>query len=171
MSRLVGFAALVAISGFSPASAVTVTGSDFSFRFTGTCADCSGNVEATLNLQDYILGSRISSRSFKSFSYGGSNLFASYVLNSSSVVDGLMGATGAYFHIQTVQDSLPYYFQSDSDGFWFTGSYEPDDNGNAGKWTTASQGVPEPTTWAMFVGGFGLIGTALRRRKIQASFA
>jgi len=29
--------------------------------------------------------------------------------------------------------------------------------------------VPEPGTWAMFLGGFGLMGAAIRRRKRQAS--
>jgi hypothetical protein len=32
--------------------------------------------------------------------------------------------------------------------------------------------VPEPATWAMFIGGFGLIGTALRRnRRVSVRFA
>lgn len=31
--------------------------------------------------------------------------------------------------------------------------------------------VPEPATWAMFIGGFGLIGGAMRRRKAAVSFA
>lgn len=164
MSRLVGLAALVAISGFSPASAVIVAGSDFSFRFTGTCTDCSGTVEATLKLQDYTLGSNIQSANVKNFSYGGSNLFASYMLNSSSYVSGMMGASGAYLYIQTLPNNSPYYFHSHSAGYWTTGTEVPADYGNAGNWTSVSQAVPEPTIWAMFISGFGLIGTALRRR-------
>ena len=31
--------------------------------------------------------------------------------------------------------------------------------------------VPEPTTWAMMIGGFGLVGGALRRRRVTVSFA
>ena len=31
--------------------------------------------------------------------------------------------------------------------------------------------VPEPASWAMFIGGFGLIGAAARRRKVAVSFA
>jgi hypothetical protein len=31
--------------------------------------------------------------------------------------------------------------------------------------TTAQSVVPEPATWAMFIGGFGLVGGALRRRR------
>jgi hypothetical protein len=32
-------------------------------------------------------------------------------------------------------------------------------------------GVPEPATWAMMIGGFGLIGAAARRRKTRVVFA
>jgi hypothetical protein len=33
-------------------------------------------------------------------------------------------------------------------------------------------GVPEPTTWAMMIAGFGLVGTALRRRpRVSTAFA
>ncbi|MDO6416477.1 PEPxxWA-CTERM sorting domain-containing protein [Sphingomonas sp. BIUV-7] len=31
--------------------------------------------------------------------------------------------------------------------------------------------VPEPATWAMMVGGFGLLGAAMRRRKVGVRFA
>jgi hypothetical protein len=31
--------------------------------------------------------------------------------------------------------------------------------------------VPEPATWAMFIGGFGFIGAAMRRRRVSVSFA
>lgn len=31
--------------------------------------------------------------------------------------------------------------------------------------------VPEPATWAMMIAGFGLAGTALRRRRVSVSFA
>jgi len=32
-------------------------------------------------------------------------------------------------------------------------------------------GVPEPATWAMMLGGFGLVGSAMRRRQSRVSFA
>ena len=31
--------------------------------------------------------------------------------------------------------------------------------------------VPEPTTWAMMIAGFGLVGGAMRRRKTSVAFA
>lgn len=36
--------------------------------------------------------------------------------------------------------------------------------------TTAAGAVPEPTTWAMMIGGFGLLGAAARRRN-RSSFS
>ena len=46
------------------------------------------------------------------------------------------------------------------------------------RWTTSggvsgvvAGGVPEPATWAMMIAGFGLVGAAMRRRKVQVRFA
>ncbi len=36
----------------------------------------------------------------------------------------------------------------------------------AGLWTDIATGVPEPTTWALMLSGFGLAGVALRRRRV-----
>ena len=48
-----------------------------------------------------------------------------------------------------------------SGGFWIANSSQ-----------VTSQPVPEPTSWAMMVGGFGLIGGAMRaRRRAMLSFA
>jgi len=32
-------------------------------------------------------------------------------------------------------------------------------------------GVPEPTSWAMMLGGFGVVGGAMRRRRVALRFA
>jgi hypothetical protein len=34
---------------------------------------------------------------------------------------------------------------------------------------TITSGVPEPATWAMMIVGFGLVGSAVRRRNRQVS--
>lgn len=36
---------------------------------------------------------------------------------------------------------------------------------------TADVGIPEPATWAMMIAGFGLVGGAMRRRKVAVSYA
>jgi len=47
----------------------------------------------------------------------------------------------------------------------FTGPVDTTHFSFAGLWTDASYGVPEPATWALMLGGFGLAGVALRRRR------
>jgi hypothetical protein len=37
--------------------------------------------------------------------------------------------------------------------------------------TADTRGVPEPATWALMIGGFGLAGAALRRRRLAAAAA
>ena len=39
------------------------------------------------------------------------------------------------------------------------------------RFSAATPGVPEPATWVMMIGGFGLIGASLRRRRQDVRFA
>jgi len=39
------------------------------------------------------------------------------------------------------------------------------------QWHIDYTGAPEPASWAMMLGGFGLVGAAMRRRKTTVSFA
>ncbi len=47
------------------------------------------------------------------------------------------------------------------------GSYYNDSTGLSATFSTG--GVPEPATWALMIGGFGLVGAALRRRRATAA--
>jgi hypothetical protein len=52
----------------------------------------------------------------------------------------------------------------------------PADGGNAaGGWSISFNGTaspaPEPASWAMMIGGFGMIGATMRRRKTSVRFA
>jgi len=53
-----------------------------------------------------------------------------------------------------------------ADGFALTGpaSFYNDNGG----FVTVTTSVPEPASWALMIGGFGLVGAALRRRGIAA---
>jgi hypothetical protein len=41
----------------------------------------------------------------------------------------------------------------------------------SGTMTFSAAAVPEAATWAMMLGGFGMIGAAMRRRRTSLSFA
>jgi len=49
------------------------------------------------------------------------------------------------------------------------GEFSYDTTGLQGSITAA--GVPEPASWALMIGGFGLAGGSLRRRKVRVAFA
>jgi hypothetical protein len=49
---------------------------------------------------------------------------------------------------------------------WFTGPIDTSRMSFAGLWDDAKVGgVPEPASWALMVGGFGLLGTSMRRQR------
>ena len=50
----------------------------------------------------------------------------------------------------------------------FTGPVDVSKFSFAGLWSEVA-GVPEPSTWALMIGGFGLAGVALRRRRTVAA--
>jgi hypothetical protein len=63
-----------------------------------------------------------------------------------------------------------YSFTAASTGILYglvNDSYYPD-NSNGFNVTLAQSAVPEPATWAMMLGGFGLMGGAMRYRRRQA---
>lgn len=49
--------------------------------------------------------------------------------------------------------------------------FNPGGGSGATMFALVPTAVPEPTIWAMMILGFGMIGTALRRRKVRVSFA
>jgi hypothetical protein len=53
----------------------------------------------------------------------------------------------------------------------FSGPVDTNKFSFAGLWTDAAGGVPEPTTWAMMLAGFGLIGATARRQRRVAQAA
>jgi hypothetical protein len=83
--------------------------------------------------------------------------------NTSFSLSGLLTAPGT-----TVPAGFQFGFAVDYDG-----SYYDDSTGI--KFTVTSQdatgAVPEPASWAMMVGGFGLVGGAMRRRSGKVAVA
>jgi len=61
----------------------------------------------------------------------------------------------------------PLFFSGPAYGGYFSDSY------NAANWSISSVGgaVPEPSSWAMLIAGFGLVGAVARRRPAVAGAA
>lgn len=58
-----------------------------------------------------------------------------------------------------------------SDTITFRGRNDPSYNALTHVSVTESGAVPEPASWALMLGGFGMVGGALRSRKAKVAFA
>lgn len=85
-------------------------------------------------------------------------------LDGNPIIVTLAVSGRAFFFGDTNFMENGYIAQADNRTIW----------GNAfaytGRISDPPGGVPEPATWALMLGGFGLVGTALRRRRV-ATFA
>jgi hypothetical protein len=123
-----------------------------------------------------------------SYTLGGGYLYTfrqQYVSSMSSQISTSMdGANGSHIYAgsQTLNPMFSSVDQTTSFSYTFT------DDEIAQRWSevlwnagdthltlrdtqVSSGAVPEPAAWAMMVGGFGLAGTAMRRRKLAAALS
>lgn len=87
---------------------------------------------------------------------------AAYRTELSGVIDGLSIGAGSRFGVRwAIADSSPALTEDGLavDDFRLTASL------------AQTPAVPEPATWVMMIGGFGLIGGSLRRRRADVAFA
>ena len=174
MNRIYQAAVLTAAllcAGTAPAT--VVSGSNYTFNFTGTCTDCSGTDTAQLKLTNYVLGSAVNTGNFVSFHFDGSNLYKAFDITQPFIVSGSFTTTSSSTASFFVTDTSNF-FSSDVSGSWQLGNSSLiADFGTAGRYVSAttSSAAPEPASWAMMIGGFGLVGAAMRRRSLKVSWA
>jgi len=150
-------AAMVGVGLAAPASAV-------SFKFAGTCIDCSGTGLGTLVLTNYHLGDVLTSSNFVKFTYS-SNLLTYSLTSVDDLTGSLTASTGpAYVGLH----GGGYTFNSLVAGPfspWCTGTTGTcgSDFGLVSSWSLVPGSVPEPAMWGVMVLGFGLLGASMRR--------
>jgi hypothetical protein len=149
-TNLFGLPALTSGSGtFTTSDTAMQVGGRTAFTVTGISGSLNGS--AINGLAGGFLGSN--------------NL---YYTTGPSFVDGSgigFTTTGGTFASLYYQDSIPSY-RLTTTGPFATGFV------TASSSQTATSAAPEPASWALMVGGFGLVGGAMRRRqRTDFSFA
>jgi hypothetical protein len=129
---------------------------------------------ATLNVQDYVLGTQLTDANLVEFDYS-SNLVTLSINPSADPfffqdkLSGSIALSQGSYNINVEQDleSLPFrQFTSSTDGSWSVSAPAPLDVGTSGVWTgSAVSSAPEPSTWLLMLGGIGGIGLMLRQAK------
>ena len=150
---------------------------DYTFNFVGKCdGNCVGVSTATLKVEDYVVGTALTSSNLVDFTYQSSSIFfnidPSTDTNSPFLLDTLSGSIGlasgsydifvdhALYGFETLDD-----FASYSDGQWTTinGYMQGGDLGTTGVWNASGvSAAPEPAAWALMLTGVALIGGMLR---------
>lgn len=155
----------------SKASAVTVA--SFTFNFSGDCTDCSVvagspiGAFAQLTLRGtYFPGQPITSATFLSFHYDGTNLIpGGFTITNPVLLGGQITFPLPSSQNFSVADSR-YSFTSSTSGAWsVSDGISTLDIGTNGGFSTNASAVPEPGSWAMMIAGIGAVGFATRRRQ------
>lgn len=180
LGALALYGALVAAS---PAAAINVVpgpvATQQDYTFTGNCNDCT-NSQGVLTLQGYRpgTGQQITADNFVSFTYSSSIFDPATTITPDSGdilisgdLENLPGQNDFSLEVYSTDTFLydqeqTFVFRSSSDGFFCVG-YECNpslDIGTSHTWDAVDTtgGVPEPMTWALLLGGFGMIGYQLR---------
>jgi hypothetical protein len=146
-------------------------GPQATYQFVGQCTDCSGTGVGLLTVQNYTLGTALSSCNFVSFTYA-SNLTSFTITPSDSPnLSGMLPVSLPATATVSIRDFVTQMgFASDVSGSWSVGAFLPDDTGTSSLWGYPPNSVPTLSIAAL--GALGLLlagaGTLLARARITA---
>ena len=149
-------------------------GPQATYQFVGQCADCSGTGIGLLTVQNYTLGTALSSCNFVSFTYK-SNLTSFTIAPSDSPnLSGMLPASLPATATVTIRDIvIQLQFASDVSGSWSVSAFHPVDTGASSIWGYPP--APVPTLGATGLCALGLLlagaGALLAQRARRAARA
>jgi hypothetical protein len=148
------------------------------WNFEAPCWFCSDDTivgTATLTLQNYVKGSAITTDNFVGFTYTSADLGTLTISpqDSISYIAGSMPGSQPFpqwanFEVDWTAASGGSHFFASQGGDGVSWNVDNVDGGIPFTWSSPA---PEPASWALMVGGFGLAGAALRRRRTVVRFA
>ena len=133
------------------------SGPQATYRFVGQCSDCTGTGIGMLTVQNYTLGSSLTSCNFVSFTYTsnltGFTMTQSDFPNLSGMLPVSLPATATV----TIRDGVvQMQFASDVSGTWSVGVFHPLDTGTSSMW-----GYPAPAVPTLSIAAFCALGLLL----------
>lgn len=166
------------IPGWTPTPNVNVV--------NGTFASAAGNLAKEGNQYLDLVGEGGSGSISQAFATTAGQVYNLSFWYSHNLFSGLASAS-ARLSVGSLSDSITHTGGTNADLAWqrYTGSFTADAASTTLLFVNTAGGpnegvfldgvsvtaVPEPSTWAMLILGFGVIGTAVRRRKQTAVFA
>lgn len=142
------FATSTPLFGGSVTGSGTFTTSDTAMTVGGQTAYAITGITGTVN------GSAITA---PTGNYG------NYFTTGPTFLDG----TGVTF--MTASGNKVTFFNQSSNGIYRVNTFSPGSSSYVSVTTGAVAPVPEPKVWALLIGGFALVGAALRKRRPQLS--
>ncbi len=147
----------------------TLAANEYGFAFQAKTGQSNNGVQFELYYADPMAGYTITTS--PQFNYNGAGGYAGWSAPSGQVVSGggyqfLNSYSSATVNTLAIENSVfPHYtFGANEQGWVVAG---PNNNlqnpGNV--YVISFNAVPEPGTWALMIGGFGMAGAMLRRRK------
>lgn len=151
-------------------SATSANAAVFLFTIGTSYGSGSGTITTATNNPGFNLITGLTG----TFDGGAITLLAPGTYPSSAPNDNLFSSTNPYFTFGGLSfsaNALNYNLYN-SGSLRICGETSGCQNGTVTSFTvTAANAVPEPATWAMMIGGLGVVGLAMRRRRTTVSFA
>ena len=155
ISALLGVCVLAVAT--NSAGICSPSGPQATYRFVGQCSDCTGTGIGMLTVQNYTLGTELTSCNFVSFTYTSNLTSVTMTQSDSPNLSGMLPVSLPATASVSIRDfAIEMRFDSDVSGNWSVGAFHPDDTGTSSLW-----GYPAPAVPTLGIAAFCALGWLL----------